>query len=298
LKDERNNKTGMKDRMRRGIRKIRLILSWLRSWLFGFFYRKEFRGISNFCLFVGYWRSGHSLVASLLDAHAEICFGMEWGVLPHVKTGYTKNQIYYSLIRNSYLFRKREHNKWTGYSYRLENSWQGRFKRLRVIGDKQGGRTAMMLRKDPNLLKTLEKIIGRKPLFIHVIRNPFDVIATHAIRLYGGKSLPRRSQIMLVSDLFFERAELVQKLKNDGRHKIFDIYHEEFVDHPEEILKQAVYFLGLEAEESYLNDCSSIVYDTPHKSRKKIEWTAEMINDIEKRSAPYPFLSHYRFIGA
>jgi hypothetical protein len=83
----------------RAYRKSRFIYSYLKSTLLGNLHKRRYDGIEAFVLFVGYPRSGHTLVAALLDAHPEIVMSIEWGVLSHLRMNYRKIQIFYSIER-------------------------------------------------------------------------------------------------------------------------------------------------------------------------------------------------------
>ena len=59
-----------------------------------------------------------------------------------------------------------------------------------MIGDKKGGRTSQLISKDPNSIKQLEEIaknVGVPMKFIHIVRNPFDNIATMVLRGAGER---------------------------------------------------------------------------------------------------------------
>ena len=280
------------------INKLRFLYSYVKSKFFGFLYQRRFNKIKTFCLFIGYPRSGHSLVASLLDAHPNIIIGMEWGVLPHIKLGYKKKQIFYSLIRNSFLYSNKMNNIWTGYSYKVPNSWQGKYKTLQVIGDKQGARTSIYLKRNPDLLPKLENIISQKPKLIHVIRNPFDIITTITFRIFENSNIkksPEDVDLLPFIKYFFERAEFVKILKEQNNYDVFDLYHEDFIKNPEKHLKNLLLFLDLKANIDYLKACTSIVYSMPNVSRLRLKWPPELIQYVEKKLSDYPFLSHYKY---
>ena len=46
-----------------------------------------FETIQLYCMFVGYPRSGHSLVGTLLDAHPDIVIAHELDALRHIRAG-------------------------------------------------------------------------------------------------------------------------------------------------------------------------------------------------------------------
>jgi hypothetical protein len=152
-----------------------------------------FGEIETFCMFIGYPRSGHSLIGSLLDAHPNMIIAHEQDLLGHIQAGFGRDQVYYLLLRNSRVFTQAGRT-WHGYSYRVPNQWQGRFKRLQVIGDKQAGASTERLGSDPELLKLLQDVIDANIKFVHVVRNPYDMISTtyksrkrpywHSVRQY------------------------------------------------------------------------------------------------------------------
>jgi len=59
---------------------------------------------------------------------------------------------------------------------------------LQVIGDKRGGGTTMELTEKPekfSILKELNETLGIPLKFLHVIRNPYDIISTWVLRLFN-----------------------------------------------------------------------------------------------------------------
>lgn len=288
----------MKEILHKIISKFRFVYSFMKSYIFGFFFKREFKRINTFVMFIGYPRSGHSLIAALLDAHPNILIGMEWGVLSHIKMGYNKHQIFYSLIRNSRLFNRRKKNIWTDYSYRVNELWQGNSKEINTIGDKLGGRTSLMIMDHPELLEQLMSVINTSIKFIHVIRNPFDIITTMAKRSLEKKGKTKEFDSMDLLPFiksYFERVKIISSLKIDKQVKMYDLYHEDFVDHPGKILKGLLSYLGVKDCEDYIEKCSEIVYDSPHKSRLLVEWPEELIRFVQMNINKYDFLRRYTY---
>jgi hypothetical protein len=264
----------------------------------GFLLQKKYKNIRTFCLFIGYGRSGHTLIASLLDAHPDIIIGIEWGLFDHITLGFKKNQVFYSLIKNSQQYTKKINNTWTGYSYKVYDSWQGKYRLLRVIGDKHGGTNSTKLFTNPELLEKTEKILNMKPKLIHVIRNPFDMITTLMFRRLeeiNPNYIPNSLNLLPFINKFFQNASVLKDLKEKNNYDIYDLYHEEFIKAPKSSLKNLISFLGLEANDNYLDNCASIVYSEPNKSRFKIYWPVELINLVENELVKYPFLRNYKY---
>jgi len=154
--------------------------NYIISFVGGLIYKKQFKNLKTYCMFVGYPRSGHSLIGSILDAHPNMIISHELNTLKYLERGFKKYQIYYSIIRNSRNFNKinRTH---TGYNYFVNNQWHGNFSKLTVIGDKLGCGTLYWIKERPWVINKFFKINANlKIKFIHVIRNPYDNITTMA----------------------------------------------------------------------------------------------------------------------
>lgn len=52
--------------------------------------RTAFEDLDTYCMFVGYPKSGHSLIGSLLDAHPQMAITHELDVLKYVHAGFSK----------------------------------------------------------------------------------------------------------------------------------------------------------------------------------------------------------------
>lgn len=287
----------MVELFQRTIRKIKFFYSFIKSLILGNLLKKQYRSIKTFVMFVGYPRSGHSLIAALLDAHPNIVMGMEWGVIPHLKMGYNQLQIFYSIIHNAKRFRNKENNVWTGYSYKV-NNWQGNFDEIHVIGDKFGGRTAIMFSEEPELLSLVQSKINLPFKYIHVIRNPFDTITTMTKRHFEtqrGKADPQSIDLLPFIKLYFQRINLVNHLRGEKEIHIHDLYHEDFIAKPQIGLKDLLNFLEVKYDPDYIQDCVKIVYKEPHKSRMDIEWSDDLVHYVEQLISSYNFLRRYNF---
>jgi len=249
--------------------------------------RKSFASVETLCLFIGYPRSGHSLIGALLDAHPNAIIADELDALKYVHAGFSRNQLFYLLLRGSRRSASAGRQR-TGYSYHVPGQWQGRFEELRVIGDKMGHASAIRLGAFPSLFDTLANGFNVEIKFLHVMRNPYDIISTMALR----------TKLSLASscDLFFSCAEAVQQIKQRSADSaVHDVRHEDFVTNPKYALKAICAFLNLKEDDDYLDACARIVYQMPHKSRQRISWTPNLIDSVKDRISKFPFLSDYSF---
>jgi hypothetical protein len=242
-------------------------------------------------MFVGYPRTGHSLIGSLLDAHPRIVIAHELDALRLFQSGFQRRQVFHLLLENSRKMAAagRSHS---GYSYAVPDQWQGRFETLQVLGDKKGATSAMRFYREPGLLTAASRKIATEIRFVHVIRNPFDVLATMARRS------PRKT-LQAQIDLFFTLCASVGQLKQRvPPAQLHDIRLEDFVRDPKTHLAELCAFLGVAAERRYLDDCAGIVFRSAKKSRFDIDWSAGAIAEVRARMEPFGFLSGYSFDDA
>jgi hypothetical protein len=238
-------------------------------------------------MFTGYPRSGHSLVGSLLDAHPDMVIAHEMNALGFVQYGFRRNQLYALVMNNSRVI-AREGREQTGYSYEVPNQWQGRFRELRVIGDKNARGATIRIQRSPQLLDRLQRVVRDPVRFIHIVRNPYDNISTMAKR--GNFTLEHAASI------YVGLSETVLSIKRRvGDDNVIVVRHESIIADPKVALKELCGFLGVSSPDDYLEDCASIVYDSPHKSRHEAPWTPELIADVGRQVRRFPFLDGYEW---
>ena len=248
-----------------------------------------FADVETYCTFVGYPRSGHSLVAWLLDAHPETLIASELDALRYVYARFHKHQIY-ALILDRVEQEKLARAEPSGvrYSYHVPGQWQGRFDRIRVIGDKKGGASSIRLRKHPQIYDRLREVIDARLVFIHVVRNPFDNISTLAKR----NGVPLSAAV----ERYFTMAESVAALQQRvPETDWFETYHERVVADPATVLRNLCAFLDLDAPDDYIESCAGIVRQSPNRSRDDASWPASLVESVTARLQRYQFLDHYSF---
>ena len=161
-------------------------------------------GIEKFVFFIGYPRSGHSIVGSLMDAHPHVVIANEFLLFKNWKYFSDKQKesgeanpfykhkgyLFNILYRRSYWdttdgFRS-EQKTVKNYTLSVDSLWQGKFDRyISIIGDKSGGATSSTFLTSKTTfsryfeeLKTTVKLPIKA---VHVVRNPYDQISTCAL---------------------------------------------------------------------------------------------------------------------
>jgi hypothetical protein len=251
-----------------------------------------FDGVRTFCLFVGHNKSGTSMVGSLLDAHPDAIVSDEERALEYVDAGFRREQLFHILLKGSrreFLKGRVTARRLTPYSYLVPGQWQGRYHRLRVIGDGAAGSSTQFFARDPELLSRLEKLMnGIDVKFIQVIRNPFDPISVMMVR---GKRTFENS----IEHYFTSCETLVQMRRQLDDSQLRAVHYEDFVTSPEKHLSELCNFLGLEPHSDYLQACASLMRPSPDQQRNMVQWDAHWIGVVQEKIDRYDFLQGYRF---
>ena len=83
--------------------------------------------------------------------------------------------------------------------YFLIGSKTEKIAHFQVIGDKKGGVTSDILKNEHRMadLEDIEAIVGVPIKFVHVIRNPFDNIATALLRAMNKRKIAPGEKVSL-----------------------------------------------------------------------------------------------------
>ena len=274
-------------------------------------------GIKKFVFFVGYARSGHSIVGSLMDAHPHVVIAHEFFLfkkfdeLEQVPNNTCwRDNLFQSLYKKS--TRRVRSGSAKGYTLKVEGLWEGTYDdHIEVIGDKSGGLTTLMYRSDKQKFKENFEKLKRNvqvPLrIIHVLRNPFDIISTSAIYATEGKSLFKQlketgnktadSNLSVKTSNVFNQFRAVTEIINDiiGKENVLDIHNCDLVADPRGTLSKIFNFLEVNTTEHYLDVCAEKVFKSVSRTRDLMEWPPELREMVETKMKEYEMLSRYSF---
>lgn len=275
--------------------------------------------VEKFVLFVGYPRSGHSIVGSMMDAHPNMIIAHEYKLFYQLQKSPAKHSdrlhLYNLLFRNSAENAvsgwRSKHNMQKGYTLGVDSQWQANFTRLKVIGDKSGAATAQEFEKDPEkFMKILEQLkrITRVPIrIIHVVRNPYDMISTRLLYEDGGKKtkLPATEERKHCNDYGINYHTnrtfcIVQKVDSFLKRtnlKALDVHHADLIREPRKTISMVCRFLNLPCPEDYLDACEKKAYSEQPKTRLLVSWPEKLVEMVHQLSRPYSFLWRYSFEG-
>lgn len=248
--------------------------------------RPRFADVGFYAMFVGYPRSGHSLVGSLLDAHPDAVIAHELGALRLFRAGFRRDQIYSLILRRDSQFTAA--GRQTRYDYAVPGQWQGRFRQLRVIGDKKGAQSTRILDAHPHVLDRVRATVGVPLRVVHVVRNPFDNISTMAER--AGSTLPG------AANAYFSLADAVEGMRGRlDEDEILDLRHEDLIADPTTTLARLSAFMDLDADRDWIDACAGILFASPRRTREQAPWTDELVTSTLARMADRPLLRGYGF---
>ncbi|KAJ7357589.1 hypothetical protein OS493_024401 [Desmophyllum pertusum] len=269
--------------------------------------------VETFILFVGHPRSGHSLIAAILDSHPEIIISDEFNLLAkfnsffmdaNTKSDIRRVQIFFQLherSRKQAMFGNRAPNCSSHYCYNIPGSWQGIYRRqIKVIGDKKAGTTTERLDKPEGLqdLQELQNTVVIPVKLIHVIRNPFDNIATICTRRLqvipdNRHKLNNVTALDFCIEKYFQQTQTVQKLHELSKYQILAVYSRDMSAKPRETLLTLCRFLGVKCYNEFVDSTLKVLYSKPSKTRYSVERTdvqkIRVTNEINK----YQFLKSF-----
>lgn len=275
--------------------------------------------VEKFVLFVGYPRSGHSIVGSMMDAHPNMVIAHEynlfrqWDKSPgkHIQRTHLYSILLKNSVENAVKGWRSEQKVQKGYTLGVGTQWQGDYTQLRVIGDKSGAATAQEFEKDPRrFVEILEKLkrVTRVPIrVIHVVRNPYDMISTRLLYADGEKKskLPATVEKKHCNDYgisyhinrTFRLVSNVHNILERTNLTVLDVHHADLIRNPRKTISMICRFLNLPDPDDYLEVCEKKAYSKPSKTRLLVSWPEKMVEMVHQLSKPYSFLWRYSFEG-
>ncbi|HXQ43904.1 MAG TPA: sulfotransferase [Acidimicrobiales bacterium] len=292
--------TGAGDKLPRPSTKGEWATAFARSAALGWRCRGRFADVERFCFFIGYPRSGHSLVGSLLNAHREVLIAHELDALGYVEHRFGRSQLYALLLERDQVFASIG-RRWMGYDYVVPNQFQGRWSRLRVIGDKRGHVSTYRLHEHPEVLDRLRRVVGVPIRVVHVTRNPYDNIATMArraaearVRRTGQSADGSGPELSEAVERYAELCSWIDAIRRRlDPEELHDVVYEEFVARPAESLTELCRFLDVEAETAYVADCAGIVWPQVRRARDGVVWSDADRERVEEVIGRYRVLGGY-----
>ena len=277
-------------------------------------------GIKTFVFFIGISRSGHSVVAALLDSHPHMVISNELDVFSAVNLNQndSRSSLFNDIWNTSY-WKARTSLRFTGkgYSLAIDGLYQGAYQSyIDIIGDKKGGKTTLRFLSNvklfQNRLNKLRTLINLPIKVIHVIRNPYDNIATLAI--YRHFKYNRTKVAMTKSSN--KTISIMPELLNYSINYYFDLYQgaevmrqifnldtmyvhgKDLIANPKVIINKMCNFLRVPCSDDYLNIVSRKVFSSESKTRYNVIWTDDQISKVKENILKFDNLRQYLYFNS
>ena len=269
--------------------------------------------IKTFVFFLGFAHTGHSIVGSLMDSHPHMVISHEVDIFTKLSQGLlapTKTAIFNTVWKNTVETiihgTRAQNNK--GYNLTVNNLYEGSYvDHIDVIGDKKGGGTTGMLRKQPeqwlsvfNILKTLNVTLK----VILVFRNPYDTIASNVLLAKPNYASIKQSnttiganpdRINSVINHYFSYLQAIMNAKKTYNLDIIEIHGKDLILDPRGTLSKLCNDLGVICYNNYLDVCSKKIYKTESRTRRLIKWNIGSLKMMKQNIKKYSSLKGYSY---
>jgi hypothetical protein len=242
--------------------------------------------VKYFLMFMGYPRSGHTLVASMLNAHPSVVCSNQMFIIQDVDKKNLEGLL--STI---------ETGSSAGY-------WKPEVKiasppktDLYVVGDKTGHRTVEYLIDNKEQLDNLKKIIPWPIKWVHVVRNPYDCMATWTKKNVDNKKkqgirTPVEEEFKLAFAKFKALNEKITGLKKT--EDVLTLLHEKVIVNKDHTMQQLCNFLDIEKTGEWRNSVVKTLWKKARITRRQISWTPFMKNSVMNYVVKkYPWMKGY-----
>jgi len=153
-----------------------------------------------------------------------------------------------------------------------------------------------------NALEEIKQVVEMPMKFLHVVRNPYDNIATMLVKALkkrddtdSGKKINDPSNLDKEINKYFILAERNNQLKKSLPGEVCEVHSAELIKQPRKTLLGICQFLHLTCEQRYIEDCSKIIFPEAKKTRYNVVWTAKQKDLVREKLQRVPFLQNYSF---
>jgi len=230
--------------------------------------------MKRFCLFIGYPRSGSTISGRLLDLHPLIGIAHQVNVFQYDNI----DTMFNTLLTRMYN------------TQRLDD--------LDVIGSKSGHQTVKHLLRTDYKLETFKELIDMPLKILHLVRNPYDNLATWVNRAkeeHARKGIERNEEDIL-NDKIVHYHDLNKKIQEIiDEEDVFTYKLDRLIKKPGKTLKAIYDHLEVPYNGQIITQAKSMVYEKQRITRNGIKWTDKQANNVDKIVNEFDFLKGYKF---
>ena len=242
-----------------------------------------------FLSFMGYPRSGHTLVAAILNANPNVICSNQFNFYGDV-INLTKDKLLQKINEGA-----------DGRYFKDSTQILHVPKReITVIGDKTGHRTVEILKNNPMKLGKMKAVVEVPIKWIHVVRNPYDNLATwaklnHQNKLKNNKPTNESEELNNVIQKYEELNETISKLKRS--EDILTVNHEYVITRMHNTLEEMANFLEISFDPKWRDHVRNTVWKKPRLTRNQVSWSQRQKAVVNDLTLKYEWLNGYVFGG-
>jgi hypothetical protein len=256
-------------------------------------------------MFIGFGRSGHSIVGQIINAHPNALIADEAPIFEELGRSpsleetidylkerdrafalrwFNKDSPIHRSAPLSRLFRPRGKRR----NFRFPGLYQGFVKLPSVIGNSKAGYTSRHIAQDPDLIPSYEESVGMPTKFVCIMRNPFDMIASGMRR--------RQASFDDICSNFEEMSDYVDRsLANLADRPVLMLRQEDFLTDPSAGIERLFSFLELPAATEFTEIVTQRLFTAPQKSRYGMPEVEANRARVEALIARHAFFEGYSY---
>jgi len=142
---------------------------------------------------------------------------------------------------------------------------------------------------------------------IHVIRNPYDNIATIALYRHFDhirvniSTTKKSNRTINIEPAILDRAisyyfnlfQASELMRQQFNLDVMDVHGKDLITNPMVIINRMCDFLRVSCSNNYLNTVSQKMFSSESKTRYKVAWTNEQLSEIKENILKYNTLRRY-----
>lgn len=245
--------------------------------------------MKKFLLYAGYPRSGHTIVAAILNANPNVHCSNQLNLLNDFEKYESANNLFNSIENYSI-----KPNTW-----KSTTQIQHVKKRdIRVVGDKTAHRTTEIIENNPVRLGEFKAFVNLPIKWIHVVRNPWDTISTwsklnHENKIKNGKKSSLKKEVDMIIEKYTLLNETIKKLKRS--EDMLVVNHEKLITKMHNTLEEMCSYLEISFDPIWRDNVRNAVWNKPRITRKQIKWEPYQIMEVDNIVKVYPWLKGYDY---
>jgi len=254
-------------------------------------------------MFIGFGRSGHSIVGQIVNAHPNALIADEANIFEDLGTEPTLNETLSYLIARDRAFALRWYNKDSPLhrgdplrrllkprgrrrNFHFKGLSQGFVKLPSVIGNSKAGYTTRHVAEDPELIPRFEKAAGLPMKFVSLVRNPYDMVASGMRR--------RGASFDEICSGFEHMASMLQtSLENLSEYPVLHLRQEDLLTDSDAEIGRLFSFLELPTSSEFKNIVRERLFTDTDRSRQKVPEVLQNRKRIDALIESYDFFNGY-----